>query len=133
MTKEREPVLRVEKMTKQYDGKVVLKDASLSVREGELKILIGPSGGGKSTLLQCINFLVTPDAGRVWLRGREIVMSRKRDLYSYRQNVGMIFQDFNLFDHLTALRNVEIALIRVKKMSRKDALQKAMQELERER
>ncbi|MBN2568523.1 MAG: amino acid ABC transporter ATP-binding protein [Deltaproteobacteria bacterium] len=131
MKTEREPVLRVEKMTKKYGGKAVLKDASLSVREGELKVLIGPSGGGKSTFLQCINFLVTPDAGRVWLKGREIVMARKRDLYAYRQNVGMIFQDFNLFDHLTALRNVEIGLIRVKKMSRKEALKKATYELER--
>jgi len=131
MMTEREPVLRVENLTKKYGGKIVLKDATLSVHKGELKVLIGPSGGGKSTLLQCINFLVTPDKGRVWLKGKEIIKARKRDLYAYRQNVGMIFQDFNLFDHLTALRNVEIGLIRVKKMGKDEARQKAMHELER--
>lgn len=131
MMTEREPVLRVENLTKKYGEKVVLKDATLSVHEGELKMLIGPSGGGKSTFLQCINFLVTPDRGRVWLKGKEIIKARKRDLYAYRQNVGMIFQDFNLFDHLTALRNVEIGLIRVKKMRKDEARQKAMYELER--
>ena len=128
---ERTPVLRVENLTKKYGGKTVLKDATLSVHEGELKMLIGPSGGGKSTLLQCINFLVTPDSGRVWLKGKEITKARKRDLYAYRQNVGMIFQDFNLFDHLTALRNVEIGLIRVKKIGKDEARQKAMHELTR--
>ena len=60
-------VLRVQDLTKQYGHKEVLKDASLSVKEGEIKVLIGPSGAGKSTLLQCINFLVIPDQGRIWL------------------------------------------------------------------
>ena len=123
--------MRVENLTKKYGGKAVLNDATLSVHKGELKMLIGPSGGGKSTLLQCINFLVTPDRGRVWLKGKEIIKSRKRELYAYRQNVGMIFQDFNLFDHLTALRNVEIGLIRVKKMGKDEARQRAIHELER--
>jgi polar amino acid transport system ATP-binding protein len=127
----KDSVLRIEDMTKRYGQKDVLKKASLTVDEGELKILIGPSGGGKSTLLQCINFLVTPDQGRVWLRGKEIIRSRKRELYAYRQKVGMIFQDFNLFDHLTALENVKIGLIQVKKMSKKDAQNKAVYELER--
>jgi len=127
----KESVLRIEDMTKRYGQKDVLKDASLTVDEGQLKILIGPSGGGKSTLLQCINFLVTPDQGRVWLRGEEIIRSRKRDLYTYRQKVGMIFQDFNLFDHLTALENVKIGLLQVKKMSKKNAQDKAVYELDR--
>jgi polar amino acid transport system ATP-binding protein len=128
---EKESVLRVEDMTKRYGQKEVLKGASLCVNEGELKILIGPSGGGKSTLLQCINFLVIPDAGRVWLRGEEIIRTNKRDLYAYRQKVGMIFQDFNLFDHLTALGNVTIGLERVKGMPKEAAREKAIEELER--
>jgi polar amino acid transport system ATP-binding protein len=128
---EKESVLRVEDMTKRYGQKEVLKEASLRVNEGELKILIGPSGGGKSTLLQCINFLVIPDKGRVWLRGEEIIRSHKRDLYAYRQKVGMIFQDFNLFDHLTALGNVTIGLERVKGMAKEAAREKAVAELER--
>jgi polar amino acid transport system ATP-binding protein len=128
---EKDSVLRVEGMTKIYGQKEVLKGASLRVNEGELKILIGPSGGGKSTLLQCINFLVIPDKGRVWLRGEEIIRSHKRDLYAYRQKVGMIFQDFNLFDHLTALGNVTIGLERVKGMAKEAAREKAIAELER--
>jgi len=131
MMNEKKIILQVEKLTKRYGDKEVLKDASFSIREGELKILIGPSGGGKSTLLQCINFLVKPNAGRVFLDGREVLYSRKRDLYNYRQKVGMIFQDFNLFDHLTALGNVEIALVRVKKMSRDEARVRASAELDR--
>ncbi len=125
------PVLRVDGLSKQYGGKEVLREASLSIRQGELKILIGPSGGGKSTLLQCINFLVKPDAGRIWLDGEEVVATRKRELYAYRQKVGMIFQDFNLFDHLTALANVQIALVKVKKMPKGEARARAVMELER--
>jgi polar amino acid transport system ATP-binding protein len=128
---ENNPVLRVENLTKRYGEKEVLKEASLSVRQGEIKVLIGPSGAGKSTLLQCINFLVIPDKGRIWLEGQEILHSKKKQLYDYRQKVGMIFQDFNLFDHLTALRNVEIGLVRVRGMSQKDARDRAMAELER--
>jgi polar amino acid transport system ATP-binding protein len=131
MTMTRTSVLRVENMTKKYGQKEVLKNASLSVDVGQLKILIGPSGGGKSTLLQCINFLVIPDTGRVWLKGEEIIRTHKRDLYAYRQKVGMIFQDFNLFDHLTALNNVKIGLVRVRGMSKKEAHEKAVCELER--
>ena len=130
-TPPKEPVMRVEGITKRYGSKEVLKGASLKIREGELKIVIGPSGGGKSTLLQCINFLVRPDEGRVWLDGTEVVHSRKRELYAYRQKVGMIFQDFNLFDHLTALSNVQIALVKVRKMSRHEARDRAMLELDR--
>ncbi|MBN2124626.1 MAG: amino acid ABC transporter ATP-binding protein [Deltaproteobacteria bacterium] len=128
---EKPPVLRVENMTKRYGDKEVLKGASLSINQGELKILIGPSGGGKSTLLQCINFLVTPEEGRVWLDGEEIFHTRKKELYAYRQKVGMIFQDFNLFDHLTALGNVQIGLQKVRKMSKKEARERAVMELER--
>jgi len=129
--KEKPCVLRVENMTKRYGQKVVLQDATLSVDEGELKVLIGPSGGGKSTFLQCINFLVTPDKGRVWLDGKEILPNHKRDLYAYRQCVGMIFQDFNLFDHLTALENVRIGLTRVRGMEKEESKEKATVELDR--
>ncbi|HPC03109.1 MAG TPA: amino acid ABC transporter ATP-binding protein [Syntrophales bacterium] len=128
---EKKVILRAENLTKRYGDKEVLKNASFSIREGELKILIGPSGGGKSTLLQCINFLVRPEAGRVWLDGREVLYHRKRELYAYRQKVGMIFQDFNLFDHLTAVGNVEIALIHVRGMDREEARTRASSELER--
>jgi polar amino acid transport system ATP-binding protein len=125
------PVLKVENIGKRFGDKNILEGISFTVNRGDLKVLIGPSGAGKSTLLQCINFLVQPDEGRIWLDGREIKPARKRELYAYRQEVGMIFQDFNLFDHLSALDNVQIALIRVKGLSRKAAQTRAMAELER--
>ncbi|MFP3927961.1 MAG: amino acid ABC transporter ATP-binding protein [Desulfobacteraceae bacterium] len=124
-------VLYVQGVTKRYGDKEVLSNATLSIRHGELKILIGPSGGGKSTLLQCINYLVTPEKGRIWLKGKEVNHTSRRDLYAYRQKVGMIFQDFNLFDHLTALGNVQIALSKVKKMPKDQARSRALTELER--
>ena len=125
------PVLAVENISKRFGLKDILQGISFSVNRGDLKVLIGPSGAGKSTLLQCINFLVKPDVGRIWLEGREIKPTRKRELYAYRQEVGMIFQDFNLFDHLIALDNVQIALVRVKGLPRKAARERALAELER--
>ena len=92
--------------------------------------MIGPSGGGKSTLLQCINCLVVPDAGEIELDDTRIDFARKQDVYRLRQQVGMIFQDFNLFDHLSALNNITIALRKVKKMGRKEAELRARLELE---
>jgi polar amino acid transport system ATP-binding protein len=100
------------------------------LRKGEIKVLIGPSGGGKSTLLQCINCLVQPDDGEIFLDGERIDWHRKADLYRLRQQVGMIFQDFNLFDHLSALDNITIALRKVKQMAKTEASQRAQFELE---
>lgn len=131
MTESKEPILRVENICKILGGKKILDAVSFSLQRGELKVLIGPSGAGKSTLLQCINFLIPPDKGHVWLEGTEIQSRRKRDLYAFRQQVGMIFQDFNLFDHLNALENVAIALRKVKRMNRRAARDRAVAELER--
>jgi polar amino acid transport system ATP-binding protein len=131
MTEPKGPILRVENICKILGGKKILKSVSISLHKGELKVLIGPSGAGKSTFLQCINFLIPPDKGRVWLEGIEIRSRRKRDLYAFRQQVGMIFQDFNLFDHLNALENVAVALRKVKKMNRQAARDRAVAELER--
>jgi polar amino acid transport system ATP-binding protein len=127
----KETILRVENIHKELGGKAILNGVSLSVRKGEIKVLIGPSGAGKSTFLQSINFLVMPDQGRVWLEEKPIDPLDKKALYEYRQQVGMIFQDFNLFDHLTALANVAIGLIRVKGMKKNIAHERAMNELER--
>ncbi|MEW5772747.1 MAG: amino acid ABC transporter ATP-binding protein [Thermodesulfobacteriota bacterium] len=124
-------ILRVEGLSKAFGDKPVLTDASFTQRRGTLKVLVGPSGGGKSTLLQCINYLIHPDQGRVWLAGREINPRNRRELSAYRQEVGMIFQDFNLFDHLNALENVRIALLKVKGMAKAEATARAQQELAR--
>jgi polar amino acid transport system ATP-binding protein len=125
------PVLQIKNIHKVLGGKEILKDVSMSVDKGELKLLIGPSGGGKSTLLQCINFLLPPDRGSIFLEGDEIHFHKKKELYRYRQQVGMIFQDFNLFDHLTALENVSIALRKVKKYPKSKAQDRAQEELKR--
>ncbi len=127
---EKVPILRVNNITKSFGTNTILNSVSVELAKGEIKVLIGPSGGGKSTLLQCINCLVVPDSGKIDLEGDNIDFTRKKDLYKLRQQVGMIFQDFNLFDHLTALDNITIALRKVKKLDKKEARQRARLELE---
>lgn len=124
------PILKVENLSKSYGDLKVLKSISFDVYKGEIKAFIGPSGTGKSTLLRCINQLTVPDAGFVYLNGEEVTHAGSK-INLYRQKMGMVFQNFNLFDHLTAVRNVEVALLKVKKMSKEDARKKAMFELER--
>lgn len=125
------PVLLVEGLGKSIGGKIILDDCSLEVRRGELKVLIGPSGAGKSTLLQCIDYLVMPDSGEICLEGSPVNARDRRALCAYRAKVGMIFQDFNLFDHLTAEENVSIALRKVRGMDRHSARERAHEELAR--
>lgn len=125
------PVLRAVNVSKRLGGKVILDDVSLDVAAGELKVLIGPSGAGKSTFLQCLNYLVPPDAGSIILDGTPVNAANTRELCAFRRQVGMIFQDFNLFDHLTAEENVAIALRKVAGCSRHDARERALAELAR--
>jgi len=123
-------ILRVEDLHKAYGTEEVLKGISLEVRRGETKVIIGPSGTGKSTLLRCINRLTPPDRGRVWLEGVEITNPRV-NINKIRQSIGFVFQDFNLFNHLTALDNVRIGLTKVKGMGKEEATEKALEELRR--
>ncbi|MEH0021149.1 MAG: amino acid ABC transporter ATP-binding protein [Desulfobacter sp.] len=131
MTQETSPILTAENITKRFGDQTILNNVSLAVNKGEIKVLIGPSGAGKSTFLQSLNFLVMPDTGTITLENREINPGDKRGLCDYRRQVGMIFQDFNLFDHLTALANVEIGMVRVLKMKKDPARERAMAELAR--
>jgi len=121
-------ILKVEEIYKRYRKEEVLRGISFEVRKGETKVIIGPSGSGKSTLLRCINQLTIPDKGQVWLEGEEVTHTKK-SINQFRQKMGMVFQDFNLFDHINALGNVEIGLIRVKGMDKNGAREKAMEEL----
>lgn len=130
-TTTRTPLMRVREISKSLGGREILKSVSLDLYEGEMKVLIGPSGGGKSTLLQCMNHLITPDRGDIELDGRRVDPRRSRELCRFRQQVGMIFQDFNLFDHLTALENVSIALRKVRGMGCREAAERARAELDR--
>ncbi|MEI6171300.1 MAG: amino acid ABC transporter ATP-binding protein, partial [bacterium] len=123
-------ILRVEDLHKRYGKDEILKGVSLELRRGETKVIIGPSGTGKSTLLRCINQLSVPDKGRVWLEGVEITQART-NINHIRAQIGFVFQDFNLFSHLTALHNVSLGLIRVRKMAKGAALERAREELAR--
>ena len=128
MQKNKDIVLRVEDIHKRYGSEDILKGISFEIKKGETKVIIGPSGSGKSTLLRCINQLTIPDKGQVWLEDKEVTHDKK-DINKFRQKMGMVFQDFNLFDHLNALRNIEIGLIKVKGMRKDEARQKAIEEL----
>ena len=123
-----EYVLKVEDIHKTYGDAEVLKGVSFNVKKGDTIVFIGSSGTGKSTLLRCINQLTVPEKGRVWLRGEEVTNSGSR-INHFRQKIGMVFQNFYLFDHLTAVKNVEIALLKVKGMSPEKAREKALYEL----
>ncbi|MBP8718869.1 MAG: amino acid ABC transporter ATP-binding protein [Candidatus Atribacteria bacterium] len=124
-------MLQVKDIHKSFGNKEVLKGISFEVHKGETKVIIGPSGMGKSTLLRCINQLTIPDKGTIWLRGQEVNHHNARQINQFRQKIGMVFQDFNLFDHLNAVSNVEIALIKVKGMKKQEARDKAMFELKK--
>jgi polar amino acid transport system ATP-binding protein len=118
-------VLRVVDLKKSYHKNEVLKGVSFSVDEGETKVIIGPSGGGKSTLLYCINMLQRPDSGEVYLDGEEITKGKVR-VNEARQKIGFVFQHFNLFLHLNALDNVRVGPLKVRKMSLDEATQTAV-------
>ncbi len=125
-----EVVLKVEDLEKTYAGNKVLNGVSFEIDRGQIKVICGPSGSGKSTLLRCLNLLTHPDKGRVWLEGKEIT-HEVGDVNKARQKIGFVFQEFNLFNHLTALKNVSIALEIVKKMKKDEARDLALKELGR--
>ncbi|WP_345297902.1 amino acid ABC transporter ATP-binding protein [Candidatus Villigracilis affinis] len=124
------PILETRNLTKIYGKNIIFKDINLKVNEGETIVIIGPSGTGKSTLLRCINLLTSNEGGQVFLDGKEIT-AKGYNQDEVRQHIGMVFQNFLLFNHLTALDNVMIGLLKVKKMPKAQARQKAMEELKR--
>ena len=134
------PVVRLENDYKSFGDNEVIRGVSLDVLAGEKIALIGPSGSGKTTLLRCINNLETPTSGHVYLNG-ELVGERKtrsgftrtssRDLARVRRRIGMVFQRFNLFEHLSVLQNVTLAPTKVLGMSRVRAEERAMELLGR--
>lgn len=124
------PILTIKNLRKSYGDHVIFEHLDLDVNEGETIVIIGPSGTGKSTLLRCINLLTRPNEGQIWLDDTEITSKNcNEDLV--RQHIGMVFQNFLLFNHLTALGNVKLGLTKVKKMSDQAATEKALRELER--
>ncbi|MFW5918819.1 MAG: amino acid ABC transporter ATP-binding protein [archaeon] len=124
-----DPLLRVEHLQKSFGDETVLKDVSFELAEQDANVIIGPSGSGKSTLLRCINRLTSIDGGDIYLDG-ELTTGPAYDVNELRRNVGMVFQDINLFAHLTALENVTLGLKRVIGMDPAAAEEKAMAQLE---
>lgn len=125
-------IINVNKDFENNDGSTLnaVKNVSLTVNDGEVVVIIGPSGSGKSTLLRMVNGLETAQSGSILIDGINI-MSPNTDIRQIREEVGMVFQSFNLFPHLTVLENITLAPIKVKKMSKKDAEVKAMDLLKR--
>lgn len=113
-------ILKVENLYKSYGSLSVIKGISFQVYQGETTVIIGSSGTGKSTLLTCINQITPPDQGRVWLEDIEIT-NPHTDINMIRSSIGMVFQHFNLFTHLSALDNVRLGLTVVKKIAKEEA------------
>ncbi len=124
------PVIEMDKVSKFFGAFQALKDASLTVAAGERMVICGPSGSGKSTLIRCINRLEKHDAGRIVLNGVELAENRA-SLEAIRTSVGMVFQQFNLFPHLTVLENLTLGPVRARKLPIDQARQLAMKYLER--
>jgi polar amino acid transport system ATP-binding protein len=123
------PIINLTGVSKSFGATQVLKEINLDVRPGEVLVLIGASGSGKSTVLRIMSGLETADAGEVWVN--EVPLHDARRAKEIRGHVGMVFQQFNLFPHKTALGNVTLALIKARKMSPADARKRAMDALDR--
>ncbi len=123
-------LLEISGLYKKFGDHEVLKNINLNVRKGEVVVIIGPSGSGKSTLLRCINRLEEPTAGKIFLDGIDIT-DKKVDINKIRQRIGMVFQQFNLFTHLTALENVMLAPVKIKKIKKEEAEKNAIKLLEK--
>ena len=108
----------------------VLKGITQTIKQGEKVVIIGPSGSGKSTFLRCLNLLETPDSGSILFEGNNIT-SKNADINLVRRQMGMVFQHFNLFPHLTVLKNITLAPVKLKLLSENQANEKAMELLER--
>ncbi|HXV97052.1 MAG TPA: amino acid ABC transporter ATP-binding protein, partial [Anaerolineae bacterium] len=125
---DKEPIIVIKNMDKHFGQVKAVNNVNLEIYQGQVVVIIGPSGSGKSTLLRCINHLETPSSGDIWVDGMHL--SRKtKDINAVRREIGMVFQQFNLFPHLTALENITIAQTVVRKRKKEEAIQVARQQL----
>ena len=123
-------LIHIENLEKSYDGLKVLNGISLDINKGEVVVILGPSGCGKSTFLRCLNLLEVPDSGHIYIDDTEIT-SPKTNIHEQRQKMMMVFQHFNLFPHLTILENLTVAPVKLKKIPKEKADEKAMELLKR--
>ena len=124
------PLIQVQNLGKSFGNVQVLKDISLDIYEGDVVFVVGPSGSGKSTFLRCLNRLEEPTEGKIFFEGEDIV-DRRADIDRHRQRMGMVFQHFNLFPHMTILKNLTIGPMKLQKKSREEAEKTARELLER--
>ena len=122
--------IHVTNLKKNFGKLEVLKDISMDISEGEVVVLLGPSGSGKSTFLRCLNQLETATAGQILVDGHDVT-DKHTDINKVRQNIGMVFQHFNLFNHLTVMDNMTLAPVHLKVMTKDEARKKAMELLTR--
>ena len=127
---DKKTMVHVENLKKNFGKLVVLKDISVDIAEGEVVVLLGPSGSGKSTFLRCLNQLEVATAGKILVDGNDVT-DKHIDINKVRENIGMVFQHFNLFDHKTVLENIMMAPVELKKMTKEEAKEKGMQLLKR--
>ena len=120
-----EAIIRTEELRKHFGKLEVLRGITTEIRRGEVVSIIGPSGGGKSTFLRCLNRLEVPDGGRIYYKGKEVT-GKKGEIGKLRQEVGMVFQHFNVFPNMTVLDNVTLAPILEKKLPKEKAREDAM-------
>ena len=125
-----EKILEVKHLGKAFGSNQVLRDIDFSVSPGDVTCIIGPSGSGKSTLLRCLNMLETPSTGEINYHGTDIT-SKNVNVSEYRSKVGMVFQNFNLFNNMTALKNCTVGQVKVLKKSKEEAEKKALYYLEK--
>lgn len=118
-------MVSIRNLKKSYGQNEVLKDISLEIKAGEIVSILGPSGSGKSTLIRCINLLEQPTSGEIWFEGCEIA-GNKENLRTMRERIGMVFQQFNLFMHMTVLKNIMYAPVHVLHISKQQAKEDAM-------
>lgn len=120
-----EPLIQVENLVKKFGEVEVLKDISVDIYKGDVVCVIGPSGSGKSTFLRCLNRLEEPSGGHILFEGVDIV-DKKTDIDRHRQKMGMVFQQFNLFPHMTILKNLTLAPMKLQGRSRQEAEEQAL-------
>lgn len=123
-------MIQIKDLHKSFGELVVLDGIDLEFKDGEIVSILGPSGSGKSTLIRCINRLEEPTSGEIYIDG-ELVTDNEKQLKKIRQHVGMVFQHFNLFPHMTVLKNLTFSPIKEKKVKKEDAVKKAEELLER--
>ena len=130
MTTKPEYMVSIQHLEKSFGDTKVLRDVNIDVRKSEVVVVLGPSGSGKSTMLRCINLLETPTSGHIYIEGTDIT-DPKTNVDKLREHVGMVFQQFNLFPHLTAKKNVMLAQRKVLKRSKEEAERIAMESLKK--